>query len=199
MFFAPAMIHPFASCYPNRTCPKTRKTRFTHAEDEKLKSLVAKYGDNDWSTIAKNMENRNVRQCRERWRNYMNPNLSKELWSEDEDKKLMERYNDIGPHWNMIKQSFPDRSINAVRNRIIRLLGQQVNRQKSIAAPASEARHVSVSVLGNMEVQPGDQRLSDNSDAKNQQEPKGNLIEPDADIFSNTLEEELEQIGMFRL
>lgn len=144
MFFmqAPLMAQQFIP-YAGTNYPKSRKTRFTHEEDEKLKELVAKYGDNDWPTIAQNMKNRNVRQCRERWRNYMNPTLSKELWSEEEDKKLLERYHAIGAHWNTIKQSFPDRSINAVRNRIIRLLGLHPNRQKpSTHAPLDVSQTV---------------------------------------------------------
>lgn len=101
---------------------KAKKCKFTPEEDEKLKHLVSIHGENDWSFIAKQMENRNARQCRERWRNYMNPKLCNDSWTPLEDQQLLERYNQIGPHWNVIGQAFPNRSINCVRNRVIKLL-----------------------------------------------------------------------------
>ena len=100
---------------------RSKKLKFTKEEDEKLKQLVAEYGENEWSLIAKKMGNRNSRQCRERWKNYMNPCLSKENWSTNEDMILMQRFCEVGPHWNIIAQSFPHRSINCVRNRLIKL------------------------------------------------------------------------------
>jgi hypothetical protein len=90
---------------------KIHKCKFTPEEDEKLKQLVAIHGENEWATIAHEMGNRNSRQCRERWRNYMNPRLSNESWTPESDKILMERYAAIGPHWNMIAQAFPNRSV----------------------------------------------------------------------------------------
>ena len=101
---------------------KAKKCKFTPEEDEKLKELVSLHGENDWSFIAKQMENRNARQCRERWRNYMNPKLCNDNWTPLEDQQLLERYNQIGPHWNVIGRAFPNRSINCVRNRVIKLL-----------------------------------------------------------------------------
>lgn len=101
---------------------KCHKCKFTLEEDRKLQELVKLHGDCDWALIAKLMGNRNPRQCRERWRNYMNPELCKEGWTPIEDQKLLEKYHEIGPHWNVISRHFPQRSINCVRNRLIKLL-----------------------------------------------------------------------------
>ena len=100
---------------------KTRNFKFAKDEDEKLCLLVKRFGENSWSTVAKNMKNRNPRQCRERWKNYLNPMLKKNDWTEEDDLFLLRKYQEIGPHWNKITQHFQNRSINSVRNRFIKL------------------------------------------------------------------------------
>lgn len=118
-------------CYPiqnyfqqdqqKKQSKKIHKCKFTKEEDEKLCHLVKSFGENNWATISKNMENRNARQCRERWKNYMNPKLIKNEWTEEDDRFLLKKYQEIGPHWNKITQYFHNRSSNSVRNRFVKL------------------------------------------------------------------------------
>ena len=112
------------------------KNKFTPEEDERLRQLVSVYGTNSWSTIASLMGNRNHRQCRERWKNYVDPSLKNEPWTYEEDHLLVEKYAELGPKWNKISKFFSSRSDNSIRNRwqlIIRQWERQ-NRQKMIAA-----------------------------------------------------------------
>lgn len=95
---------------------KVKKIKFTKSEDEKLCSLVEKYGENEWTLISSQMENRNPRQCRERWKNCLNPKFSTNKWTKEEDKLLLQKFNEIGNHWNKITQYFPNRSMYSVRN-----------------------------------------------------------------------------------
>lgn len=79
------------------------------------------------------MNDRNPRQCRERWFNYLSPKLTKEEWTMKEDYLLIKKFNDIGPHWNIISKSFINRSVNSVRNRYVKLANNYLkNIKKSI-------------------------------------------------------------------
>ena len=110
---------------PNLPC---KKNKFTPSEDEKLKYLVSKFGTDSWSLIGQLMQTRNARQCRERWNNYLNPTLSTEPWSFEEDQLLAKKFAELGPQWNKLSKFFNNRSDNNIRNRWHFLL-RQFNRK----------------------------------------------------------------------
>ncbi|KAH0793122.1 Myb-like DNA-binding domain containing protein [Histomonas meleagridis] len=93
------------------------KIKFTEAEDDKLSKLVSIFGCKDWIMISKLMETRNPRQCRERWKNYLNPELRKDPWTPEEDKLLCQKHDELGAKWNKIARFFNNRSDNSLRNR----------------------------------------------------------------------------------
>lgn len=116
--------NPYIPIYHFRTYSKKKKikkSKFTKEEDEKLCSLVKKYGQNEWAVISKQMKNRNPRQVRERWKNYLDPQINKEKWSNEEDSLLICKFNEIGPYWKKISLFFEKRSPNSVRNRFIKI------------------------------------------------------------------------------
>lgn len=93
------------------------KVKFSRSEDDKLVSLIERLGTRDWETIAIEMKNRTPRQCRDRWYNYLNPNITNQPWSEEEDKLLEKMHNKYGSRWTKIARYFKNRSANGVRNR----------------------------------------------------------------------------------
>lgn len=95
---------------------------FTKEEDEKLIGLVKCYGEkNCWREIADRMPNRNTKQCRERYFNYLSPNINNSPWTEKEDKLLEEKYEEYGSKWSFLKKFFKERSYINIRNRFIYL------------------------------------------------------------------------------
>ena len=113
-----------------RFAPKIVKVKFTPEEDEKLRKLVGESVDIDWGKIAAQLPNRNQRQCRERWQNYLNPSLSTREWTQVEDDMVVEKFNEYGPHWNVIARLFNGRSGNAVRNRYLVIMRHQQKKKR---------------------------------------------------------------------
>jgi hypothetical protein len=99
--------------------PHRRKPRqtFSIAEDHGLVGLVQRLGEHDWTTVASQMPGRTARQCRDRWKCYLSPQLSTEEWSESEDQMLIDEYSRIGPRWTTIASAMKRRSEVAVKNR----------------------------------------------------------------------------------
>ncbi len=93
-----------------------KKEHFTPEEDERLRRLVYIYGPK-WPLIASEMPGRNRKQCRERWCNYLNPNLNKNPWTPEEDDLLKEKHEEFGDQWNKIALSFPGRTALNVQTR----------------------------------------------------------------------------------
>ncbi|OHT04339.1 hypothetical protein TRFO_28164 [Tritrichomonas foetus] len=80
----------------------TQRNRFSKEEDEQLKALVGQYDEPDWKKIASCLKSRSPRQCRERYNNYLRPDLINGPWSPEEEDLLIEKYEKYGPKWSTI-------------------------------------------------------------------------------------------------
>jgi hypothetical protein len=92
------------------------RTRWTPEEDQQLRELVNQHGTN-WTVIADNMPGRTARQCRERWNLYLNPTLTNNPWTPEEDKLLLEKYKEFGPKWTRIAEFLSGRTDLDCQNR----------------------------------------------------------------------------------
>ena len=63
------------------------------------------------------LENRNGKQCRERWFNHLNPTLKHGPWTKEEDYQLIQCQSKLGNSWTKIATYLPGRSENDVKNR----------------------------------------------------------------------------------
>lgn len=93
------------------------KTKFTNQEDLQLLELVKKYGTNNWYQISKEMNGRNIRQCRERYRNYLTPEVTNGPWTQEEDDLLFEAFSKYGARWKLIASFFPSRTDINIKSR----------------------------------------------------------------------------------
>jgi hypothetical protein len=96
-------------------------SKFTPDEDKHLRTLIEQCSALDWAIIAESMEGRSPRQCKERWVNYLCPELNNTIWSEDDDLLLLQKHNEIGPRWVAIAKFFPKRTDSMLKNRFNRL------------------------------------------------------------------------------
>ena len=97
--------------------PTLTKGPFSAAEDEIVIDYVKKNGPTQWPRLAEILKVRSPKQCRERWFNHLDPNISKDSWSREEDLIILEQHQTIGPKWSVISRFLPHRSDNAIKNR----------------------------------------------------------------------------------
>jgi hypothetical protein len=105
---------------PNRPQPssdgKISRHRFTLEEDQALKELVDKYGCSKWATIADYFTARSARQCRDRWKYYLSPEVTVGNWTLSDEMLLFAKVNEADPQWAVIAQDFPGRTAIEIRN-----------------------------------------------------------------------------------
>jgi hypothetical protein len=97
--------------------PGRLRSKFTVAEDALLQSLVAERPHASWAEIAAMFPDKSVRQVRDRYRNYLNPQLNHFPWSPAEDALLQEKFAIHGPQWSILRQFFINRSDVNIKNR----------------------------------------------------------------------------------
>ena len=102
---------------------KRRKSPWTEDEDRTLFNLVMKQGPKQWMHIADTMNKTSGNQqtytgkaCRERWNNYLDPELNRGPWTVAEEIYLVEKVIEFGNKWSSISKQLRGRNENSVRN-----------------------------------------------------------------------------------
>ncbi|EAY00730.1 Myb-like DNA-binding domain containing protein [Trichomonas vaginalis G3] len=98
--------------------PKSHpKCKFTKNDDMRLCSIISECSELNWKLISEKMGDRNPRQCKERWENYLNPNINRSPFSVAEDILLLEKYQEFGAKWVIISKFFNNRSDISIKSR----------------------------------------------------------------------------------
>jgi hypothetical protein len=93
------------------------KVKFSEDEDVELKKLVQEIGTEDWHRVSSRMPGRNMRQCKERWLNYLRPDVGNGPWTVEEDQFLLLKVQEWGFAWRNIAALFDSRTDINVKSR----------------------------------------------------------------------------------
>lgn len=111
---------------------KKKRNPFTKEEDDLLINLVKKFGTQNrssWRLISYGMENRNIRQCRERYNFFLNTSSRKtDKWSKEDDQLLLYQYSKIGPQWKKMEMFFEKRTLYDIKNRFNTIMHRKKNK-----------------------------------------------------------------------
>ncbi|EHK19411.1 uncharacterized protein TRIVIDRAFT_67833 [Trichoderma virens Gv29-8] len=94
-----------------------KKGEWSSSEDKQLCDAVQQFGSK-WVEVSKYLKTRSADQCAARWQNYLNPNIKRHKWSDDEDQRLLYAFRVYGSNWKTIQMhELTDRSLQDIRNR----------------------------------------------------------------------------------
>ena len=93
------------------------KGPWTQKENKILVEYVKNFGAKKWNQCAEFIKNRTGKQCREHWKNCLNPEIKKGDWGYDEDLFIMIFYQKCHGSWKEMIHLFEDRTENSIKNR----------------------------------------------------------------------------------
>jgi hypothetical protein len=125
----------YQAAYPQKK--SGTKQKFSAEEDQYLNYLVSRHGLSNWKQIASHMNGRTVRQCRERWKYYLEPSINKLDWTKQEDELLMEKYQAFGPRWAQIANFFGSRTDIDLKNRFHRI--ERTHKKSGVGSVQAES------------------------------------------------------------
>ena len=92
------------------------RVKWLEADDRQLIDLVSEHGSN-WPLIASKMEGRTSKQVKERWTNQLDPTISTDPWTAEDDQQLVELIRELGHSWCEIARLMKGRTESMVKNR----------------------------------------------------------------------------------
>ena len=103
-------------------------------EDVQIVALVSEHGTRAWSMIAAQLPTRTGKQCRERWHNQLDPNITKTDWSAEEDELLISSHRRFGNKWAEIAKQLTGRTDNQIKNRWNSALRRELRKFNRLAS-----------------------------------------------------------------
>jgi len=94
---------------------KGKKNPWQPAEDEKVMELIGQFGQS-WAQIANALGNRTGKQVRDRYLNYLRPDIKGEDFTQQEEQLLLSLYYQFGHRWSKIASYLQGRTECQVKN-----------------------------------------------------------------------------------
>lgn len=120
--------------------------RWTEEEDILLTTAVETYGT-QWFQVAKMLHGRTDDQCAKRWRENLDPAISRKPWTKEDDDLLMKTYEKVGRRWKDLASHFVGRPPVHCRNRVQSLVRAR-RRAAAAACKVTQAKQRQKPVSG---------------------------------------------------
>lgn len=142
----------FTSLFPGKTTqqiserwtkvlnPTIIRGKWTGEEDAIIIQYVEQNGPKSWSKLKALLPGRTGKQCRERWRDHLDPSVKRGPFTYEEDQTLIMLHERLGNQWVKIAQYLPGRSDNAIKNRWNATLSKKLDRERLGTPPPKRGR-----------------------------------------------------------
>eukprot|EP00281_Chroomonas_sp_CCMP1168_P013093 CAMPEP_0206283138 /NCGR_PEP_ID=MMETSP0047_2-20121206/40060_1 /ASSEMBLY_ACC=CAM_ASM_000192 /TAXON_ID=195065 /ORGANISM="Chroomonas mesostigmatica_cf, Strain CCMP1168" /LENGTH=879 /DNA_ID=CAMNT_0053713463 /DNA_START=12 /DNA_END=2649 /DNA_ORIENTATION=- len=101
------------------------RRQWSEDEDAQLLRLVQEFGQGNWTQVAKQLNGRLPKQCRQRYLNKVDPSLRKGGWTDEEDQKIVAAQSRLGGRFAEIAKYLEGRSETLVNHRWHKVLRQK--------------------------------------------------------------------------
>jgi hypothetical protein len=116
--FFPTKTPPqIASRWEKVLNPQIVKGSWTRDEDDRILAFVEGHGTKDWAKLAADLPGRTSKQCRERFKNHLDPAVQRIPWKEEDDQQLIGLHERYGNQWSLIASFFDGRTDHCIKNR----------------------------------------------------------------------------------
>jgi Myb-like DNA-binding domain len=112
-------------------------------------------GDRKWCKISKDLTEKSPssqktgKQCRERWHNHLNPDLSKETFTLEDEIKVFEYQKQLGNKWSEIAKFFEGRNDNFIKNCFYSAIRRNLRKYNKKKVPSKQLKGTISSLLRN--------------------------------------------------
>ena len=168
------------------------RNKWTKGEDDMLREYVMRYipGKINWKQVANGMPGRNKAQCRERWRQYVNPNINNSPFTLEEDMLLESLVRCCGTKWAHFRNYFKDRTDTALKNQYRRLqkVKNETKKYRSIVGRYNKLVHKmgEENETKEEEIKQAEEKIEVVENKKEKEEEKI-IIEPDQNEDENEI------------
>ena len=116
---------------------RTKQVRWSSTEDNQIRELIAQYGER-WTLLSKIVGTRTGKQIRDRYNNYLRSDITNAKFTQEEDSKLLELFEEFGNKWTQIAEYMPGRTEGQVKNRYHSYLKKNLSLEDSLSFQAEK-------------------------------------------------------------